>query len=1197
MGSVSYTREQEQCIGRLVGPVDISAGAGSGKTFTLSQRIAYALSPDSNSGIRDIDEVLAITFTDKAASEIKSRVRSTLRGSGLFDPALKVDSAWISTIHGMCSRILRAHALALGLDPGFSVIGDKERQEMLDASINEVIGGDSEIVSRTEFDALFEAFPARSAGFGGGSIASMVEGLIAKAAGMVEGFDGFRTGPDLASPSVLAKRLLLAYEDMLDAYEGAKATASLEKNRANALAAAEALQDYLVSGSGSLDEFIGVLDACEYLGTRGCPAEETEAYRSVHASVAQEAYLAKAKPLLDDLLSLARRVQDVFEARKRAAGVLDNDDLLKHALDALSREDVAAEYRDRFKLVMVDEFQDTSQLQIEIVRHLAGEGLRYLCTVGDAQQSIYRFRGADVNVYKAFRAGLETDEVRAHGGDPMLLKLSRNFRSHADVLAFVRAVCSQKRVFGDDFLDLEAAYDGRGYRSSEPRVQLVAATVGQGCAGGSAELAEAEARAIAQYFRRMHEAGHALSDMAVLLGRMAYAEVYARAIRDEGFACVIAGGSLFHKAHEVKTVERLLRALADLNDTQALFEVLTSDMFEISADEMLELATGFDEANGIPIKRDLSKGFAALAERADELPAGLAHAVSLLRKAQLEIRYKMPSAALMDVLLDSGWIARLEGAGAEGSARIANVLKAVRFVESMERDKGYGIARCAAEFSSLIVTGMKEAPGALSADGQEAVRIMTIHASKGLEFPIVALARFAKGQAGPSGKLVAETIGSETYLSLAPPSSLIEKGSLSAKAYGKPYEVSDEADPRTATTLADYHASLKCAAHREEQAEEQRLFYVGATRAKEALAVVMGIKEQKTDPFKAYKGSVDDIRSALCGSELFPLGEALLEYGGSEPASFTRVAVFEGEIEEHAGDEDGAAAGVGRGETRLDAEASPDASPSGNACACDPVGAEPPCQQIERSEAIGTLGTIAVPKVEPFGLLDTRVPAHEHTGLFSYSSIAEPHDAVAFDGARDAAVLAADADKATDLGSAFHRLAQLAALRSPDFAWSRFDAVAKTYGIKDAERLRRAVERWFSSGVCTRALGMRVHDAEVPFCVAVADAGCLEGEIDLFCADDERHAFIVDYKTGGSAEETDEQLHEKHLLQAQCYAYATLRQGYDSVEFAFVRVERDDPAGADTLQAVPYRFEQGEIDDLEALIAARASASAEPIEE
>ncbi|MEG0322617.1 MAG: PD-(D/E)XK nuclease family protein, partial [Raoultibacter sp.] len=97
-----------------------------------------------------------------------------------------------------------------------------------------------------------------------------------------------------------------------------------------------------------------------------------------------------------------------------------------------------------------------------------------------------------------------------------------------------------------------------------------------------------------------------------------------------------------------------------------------------------------------------------------------------------------------------------------------------------------------------------------------------------------------------------------------------------------------------------------------------------------------------------------------------------------------------------------------------------------------------------------------------------------------------------------------------------------------------------------------------------------------------------EGEIDLFCTDDSVNAFIVDYKTGGSSAETEDQLHEKHLLQAQCYAYATLGQGFESVEFAFVRVEQDDPAGIDTLQVVPYRFEQKDVPALEAIIADRA---------
>ncbi|WP_270299809.1 UvrD-helicase domain-containing protein, partial [Eggerthella sinensis] len=117
------TPGQRQSIEHVTGPLLVSAGAGSGKTFTLTQRIAYALLPESGPAVSSIDEVLAITFTEKAASEIKARVKRTLRAEGLGAEALRVDGAWISTIHGMCARILRAHALDLGLDPAFGIMG------------------------------------------------------------------------------------------------------------------------------------------------------------------------------------------------------------------------------------------------------------------------------------------------------------------------------------------------------------------------------------------------------------------------------------------------------------------------------------------------------------------------------------------------------------------------------------------------------------------------------------------------------------------------------------------------------------------------------------------------------------------------------------------------------------------------------------------------------------------------------------------------------------------------------------------------------------------------------------------------------------------------------------------------------------------------------------------------------------------
>ena len=124
----TFKEGQLRCVKTLDAPVAVSAGAGSGKTFTLTQRIAWALLPGSGADgapfLEDIDQVLAITFTDKAAGEIKSRVKATLAAEGMAAQALKVDDAWISTIHGMCSRILRMHATELGIDPAFSVLDE-----------------------------------------------------------------------------------------------------------------------------------------------------------------------------------------------------------------------------------------------------------------------------------------------------------------------------------------------------------------------------------------------------------------------------------------------------------------------------------------------------------------------------------------------------------------------------------------------------------------------------------------------------------------------------------------------------------------------------------------------------------------------------------------------------------------------------------------------------------------------------------------------------------------------------------------------------------------------------------------------------------------------------------------------------------------------------------------------------------------
>lgn len=1216
MNLVSCTPGQRESVQHVDGPLLVCAGAGSGKTFTLTQRIAYALLPESGSVPKSIDEVLAITFTEKAAAEIKARVKRTLRAEGMYEEALKVDGAWISTIHGMCARILRTHALELGLDPAFGIVGDVERADLIAASINEALGADNDIIERGSYGALFDEFAARSAGFAASSVTSMLQMLLDKAAGLRDGLDAVQLGPEPPTATALARELLLAYEEVMGALEQGGKSPAAEKARVQASDALEALSAFIAEGPhANLREFAAVVEGCAFLGRNFGTTEVKEqvaSYQEVHAHVCRSLALGLAWPRMAELLTLARKVADLYESKKRALCKLDNDDLLLKTLAAFEEHPkVAACYADRFKLVMVDEFQDTSQLQIDLVSHLAGLHLERLCTVGDSQQSIYRFRGADVNVYEAHKRTMRSNAVGA-----LYVELSKNFRSHADVLSFVDRVFEQPQVFGENFMSLEP-HTGRAstYRGDGPRIDLVLAERPSERNTGvvAKDVKAACARAIAERFAALRECGHAPGDMVVLLGKMSYAETYAQALRDEGFECAVTGGSLFASAPEVRVVARFVEALANPANTAALFEVLTSDMVRLSADDLLELATEQDSETGELRRRDLDKGFARLAERVEDLPPRLAHAVKLFTRAQHDVRTRPLSYVVRDAVVRSGWMVRLEKQGAAGLACAANVLKALRLIEELENERGLGLASVARAFTAELAAGMKEAPGALSGASGNVVKIMTIHASKGLEFPIVAVADFASSTS-KSSKLIVETCGTGAYVSLEAGDSLKTFPNVEKRSKVTGFEDKEDPDLVAARQVLEgapvqngwgkpvctqdaYRTILRERAAAEELAEERRKLYVGLTRASEALVVAMDAKAPAAGKPFAYSDLVDDIRSALCGTNDFPGGETFLEYGGTAPAYFERIAV----------------------QAVNDPCAELDVQEEGRLCGPDVQEDEPLCCSDEWRELF------VVPRMTGWDPLP-RHPWREVSGdTFSYSSIAPAYTPALADvgvaggevGVTETVSLdlvsseppalpteggeeqdsTADADKATALGTAFHRVAQFAIEVGllPDSA--RMGAIANTFDLSSTQRARltSACERWFGSATWAEVQTWELRRAEVPFAVSL-DGGLLEGEIDFLCTHDAKPsgaALVIDYKTGGTASETPAQLQNKHLLQAQCYAYALLSQGFGEVELRFVRVEHLGPShdAATTPedsfgepQIVSYHFAQTDLGNLRGVI-------------
>ncbi len=1209
--AVRYTDEQKACVEQLVGPVDISAGAGSGKTFTLTQRIASALA-DPNSGVDDIDQVCAITFTEKAAAELKGRVRSTLRSKSLFDQALKVDSAWISTIHGMCARILRASALELGLDPSFKIAIGKVADDLRTASLNEAIAASGGVDGPCA--ELFLEYEATSDK--GMSVETLVNSLLDAAANVRTGLDGLVVVRGTERPREIARLLLEAYEEAEPYYLQANVNKTNDAARAAVEATKAALSSYLAGeGADDVDTLLEVLDRCPVAGALRAKdlKEVTTQCKVAHHEAIVKALMLKGDRLLEAAIALARDAEIRYGRAKRANALLDNTDLIKGALAALEIPAIRGRFADKFRLVMVDEFQDTDELQLAIVTHLSGEGMRYLCTVGDAQQSIYGFRGADINVYRAYQRELCNPELAERGGQPRQLKLSRNFRSHRDILAFVKKVCAQPSVFGEDFLDLGAVYDGCGYRATgESRIQIhTTALIPDGRAGSIRDATKGQAREIAAYFSRMHEAGHALSEMVLLLGATTNADLYAQAIRQAGFPCVIAGGSLFSQAPEVGVVNAIVQALANPRNTQSLFEALSGPVFGLGASDLITLGTKVDEETGRPSNRKLYQGVSQVAYelyQGGEASPALSHAVTVLRKAQRALRDEPFCQVVLMVLQDSGWIARLQESGAEGMAKLGNVMKAVRLVGDIQDEFGFGVARTAKRFGVLVESGIKEKPGALNLSGQEAVRIMTIHSSKGLEFPVVAMADFARPSQGKD--LVVQRVGGETFVSLKGKNrTLAGKDVVPSALESCVFDGDPGSVTANAVRLADgvkRRAMLLAVGEYEELAEAQRLFYVGATRAKEALGLFIALKEGR-DPLKAYVSTVDDVRSAFFGQEPFSEECHELDYGGSEPALFcyNRIAYADvvAEQERRAAEAIPVVGKVGtmkiaqvksrarkrgttppRLETNLVSYSSLEGDGEQGAFSSLVDGAAAQEELSPRLAKVDSLdfASFGDPCVLTTGQIESLTKEARRRALELTIEVADEADEDSLSTRVFAENLVDDEDKATSFGSALHRLCQIAVSRGEREAFANLDRMAVSYEVEERSRLQDALKRWFTSRVYAYTKTFAHRQSELPFSVALGET-TLEGEIDLLCTNEHirpgrieemtsERALIVDYKTGGHKGETLEMLHAKHGLQACCYAYATLLQGYGQVDVAFVRVEQDDPLGVDTLESVCFSF-------------------------
>ena len=1188
--------QQLQIVKTLDRPLFVSAGAGSGKTFTLTRRIVYALSPESGPFVEHLDQVLAITFTKDAAAEIRDRVRRALIDEGMDEEALTVDDAWISTIHGMCSRILRAHALELGIDPEFTVLTDTD--ELMDQAVEHVLARatapDAAPELAASLKALYAWYPMAGEGgsFGAGTtIKGLVRELLELSSQLPGGMDDVRVARGQADTSALA-----------DAYRAALGASKAATEKAQM--ALDAIDAFEASGKTMADAARLMMSCTMPRASKAFPKEQVELLKAEAADAFISIVLACGGPALDALVGLARSVEVEYRALKAAQSALDNNDLLRMAYEALrDYPAIRAAYEGRFKMVMIDEFQDTDQMQVDLIRYLTGAGERALCTVGDAQQSIYRFRGAEVEVFRRQERKVGSTVASETVATPdvptgELVKLVRNFRSHDEVLRYVA------RVFdGDDgglmqgFLDLEAS-DGRKDTLVADASRRQALFV----AGGSTqERTQAKARAIAERFRALADAGQPQGGMVLLLGRMANAGVYAQAFRDQGLDCVIAGGSVFAQAAEVQTVRALVCALANPADTaQGLMPLLASPMFALGAQEFLALATKLDSETGETSRRNIDAGIMSDFDvpGLQDLPL-VTRAREVLRYALRRVGRDSFAAIARDVVNASGWFVRLAQRGPEGKAIAANVLKALDAVAEAEAEFGNSPRSIALAFDCFLAG--KEAPGALNEEGDGAVRIMTVHASKGLEYPVVAVAECFGVRKSSGAAQMGRVEGGAQVVALPARFDGVKladgtfvKGDDVKKQFehafkGKgtslwlPPELME--DVCATGSPAEAFARLRNDDLRLSLEERARLLYVAMTRARELVILAMdaGVSRGKvTAPtFDVETDLTYDVLRRILPTDALDMPQLdadCLVFDNSQPGDYELISLSDFTFGEQAFEANASLDAEGR-LVRGDAEAEGADAAADRPVAPGPADPSPDALELVYPQAAGVrMGICPFPARDSYSYSSIAAALHAETEDHAAEACVpmdESGDDAESDGSEmtDADVAAVEpAGNPMALGSAFHAACQwLIEMGADALPAARADALTRLWRLTPEQRQRFdvALDRWLKSSVRAELFAWPCVRAELPF----FSLGCedediarygayAEGAIDALATDpaDPSRALVIDYKTGGTSDETPDQLLEKHALQARVYADVLHKAGFETVTVKFVRVEQANPA-------------------------------------
>lgn len=787
----------------------VTAGAGTGKTTVLTGKYLRLLEERRAT----IGEIVAITFTKKAAAEMRERIRDEIRARAKAAETLKdadfwkenllaLESARIGTFHSFCLGLIREHPLEAGIAPLTGILGEGETAIFAGEAIEKTVTGymktpspetaehDQQILLQILLDFGWEGFQKGLSHI----YQTIREGGIPFREVIRTSEHGLETA--CADCPFTMNQIVTEIESLFDFSR----TVSLTE-RAEAIIASlkEEWRDYRdsLTGTDGLNEVLPALADLAKALPKNVPntikdrvVQIRDMIDAIIRRLLDEEVLRRFRVFGDVLI----RLDENYTRTKQELGYLDFSDQLILARDLLLKAPaIAAEVRAGIRYLLVDEFQDTNSLQMDLIMQLLGEGYHggRLMVVGDIKQSIYRFRGAEADLMLKLEADLQARQGH-------LIPLTHNYRSAPQVIDFVNAISGP--LFGGEPFVYEPLVAGATGNPGNIEFML------SGDPAGRIIEARMIARRIVQLVETVADPDGgertAYSDIAVLFRTRTAIPVYQKALLELGIPYYTAGGGDFYQAPEVRDQLNLLRITLNRYDGLALFSLLASPYAGVSDESLLWLAGG----------GDLAAAFYNSDHFAPEIKAD--EQQRLVRFRELlntlsEQRESLGIPGIIRIALDYCNYRETLWAFPDAGQRLANLEKLLAKADEFVAKGFHDLRRFLTYIEELEEVEVMEGEAPTQLETGNVVRLMTVHRAKGLEFPIVFLPdldrQFKRGITGRIAYHKAVGLG-----------------------FGVKYGENE-------TGYGTSWQEIKQLNRREETAELKRILYVALTRAKKRL--------------------------------------------------------------------------------------------------------------------------------------------------------------------------------------------------------------------------------------------------------------------------------------------------------------------------------------------------------------------------